>query len=215
MEYSLEKRSKVLEEVLAMKVESAVLNEISLCEDDEIEIQPVPPKVGANASTANPNNNGNNNNNNTFSNLTNDKSLILEYKWGGGGVGGVIHINKSDLDRLAPGELLNDNVILFYCKWFVNEMMEEGKRTNCYIFNTYFYVKFFSSLNNMLISELKEKDFQTGYNAVKKWTKNIDIFEKDFVVLPIHDEIQKHWCLFIIVYPNLLYKLSKQIKYYI
>ena len=192
-----------------MKVESAVLNEISLCEDDEIEVQPQPQKTtGTNSS----NTTSNNNNNNAVSALINDKSLILEYKWGGGGIGGVIHINKSDLDRLAPGELLNDNVIVFYCKWFVNEMLEEVRRTNCYIFNTYFYVKFFSSLNNMLISELKEKDFQTGYNAVKKWTKNIDIFEKDFVVLPIHDEIQKHWCLFIIVYPNLLYKLSKKIK---
>ena len=36
---------------------------------------------------------------------------------------------------------------------------------------------------------------------VKKWTKNINIFEKDFVFIPINDS--SHWYLIVICFPNL------------
>jgi hypothetical protein len=39
---------------------------------------------------------------------------------------------------------------------------------------------------------------------VKRWTKNVDIFEKDFLIIPINEA--NHWSLVIIVRPGLLMK---------
>lgn len=36
---------------------------------------------------------------------------------------------------------------------------------------------------------------------VKKWTKNVNIFEKDFVIIPINENM--HWFLAIICFPGL------------
>lgn len=37
-----------------------------------------------------------------------------------------------------------------------------------------------------------------GYEKVAKWTKNVDIFDKDKIIFPIHFENKKHWTLGII-----------------
>ena len=41
------------------------------------------------------------------------------------------------------------------------------------------------------------------HKNVKRWTKNIDIFKKDFVIIPINVK-DIHWYLAIICYPGLL-----------
>lgn len=44
-------------------------------------------------------------------------------------------------------------------------------------FNTFFYPKLRSS----------------GYSAVRRWTKKMDIFSKDILLVPVH--LGVHWCL--------------------
>jgi Ulp1 family protease len=39
------------------------------------------------------------------------------------------------------------------------------------------------------------------HNRVKSWTKNINIFDKDFVIIPINEYC--HWFLAIICFPGL------------
>ena len=39
------------------------------------------------------------------------------------------------------------------------------------------------------------------HSNVKKWTKNVNIFDKDFIVVPIND--CDHWFVVIICYPGL------------
>lgn len=39
------------------------------------------------------------------------------------------------------------------------------------------------------------------HSQVKKWTRNVDIFEKDFVFVPINEA--SHWYLAVICYPGL------------
>ena len=36
----------------------------------------------------------------------------------------------------------------------------------------------------------------TGHKGVKRWTKNIDIFSMDLILVPVH--LEKHWCMAII-----------------
>lgn len=42
------------------------------------------------------------------------------------------------------------------------------------------------------------------YQKVCKWTKNVDVFAQDFLLIPIHDAA--HWSLAIICHPGVLLK---------
>lgn len=42
---------------------------------------------------------------------------------------------------------------------------------------------------------------QKRHQRVQSWTKNVNLFEKDFIIIPINE--QSHWFLAIICFPNL------------
>lgn len=72
-----------------------------------------------------------------------------------------------------------------------------------YIYNTYLIEKLRSSTKKGEFGGIGEgNDFEKIYNSVKKWTKDVDIFEKDFLLFPAHDKNQKHWSLFVVCYPQ-------------
>ena len=41
---------------------------------------------------------------------------------------------------------------------------------------------------------------QMRYDRVKRWTKNVNIFEKDFVIVPINQH--SHWFVAVICFPG-------------
>ena len=53
----------------------------------------------------------------------------------------------------------------------------EGDFDTVYAFSTRFYPKLLKS----------------GYKSVKRWTKNVDIFEYGIIFVPVH--LGSHWCL--------------------
>ena len=62
----------------------------------------------------------------------------------------------------------------------MNLLMERGEQENkpkVYAFNTFFYPKITSG----------------GQAAVKRWTRRIDVFAKDYILIPVH--LGMHWCL--------------------
>lgn len=136
-------KNMYLENMLKLNVENCVLNEVSLCEETTIS-EKEPATIIRNER-------------NTLyiykSNIPNEKQVCIE-------------ITKSDLDRVTDN-LLNDTIILFYLKFIQNELIDESKRNKTYIFNTYFYQKFFMSLNNMIVNQLSDKDYEKGYSAIK------------------------------------------------
>lgn len=139
------KNNMYLENMLKLNVESTVLNEVSLCEES----------VVADKET-------------TVANPKQDKNVIYVYKSNYPNEKQVcIEITKSDLDKV-PDNLLNDNIILFYLKLIHNEMIDPDKHNKTYIFNTYFYQKFFMNLNNLVVTQLSDKDYEKGFNAIKK-----------------------------------------------
>ena len=40
----------------------------------------------------------------------------------------------------------------------------------------------------------------SGYESVRRWTKNVDIFAKDFIFVPINEHL--HWSLMVIYRPG-------------
>lgn len=67
-------------------------------------------------------------------------------------------------------------VINFYMNLLV-ERSKESRLPSVNAFNTFFYPKLLKS----------------GYAAVRRWTKKMDIFSKDILLVPVH--LGVHWCL--------------------
>uniref|UniRef100_A0A8C1ZFT8 Si:dkey-21c19.3 n=1 Tax=Cyprinus carpio TaxID=7962 RepID=A0A8C1ZFT8_CYPCA len=88
-------------------------------------------------------------------------------------------ITRKDLQTLSHLNWLNDEVINFY----MNLLVERSKQPNlpsAYTFNTFFFPKLRSS----------------GYSAVRRWTKKVDIFSVDIILVPVH--LGVHWCLSVV-----------------
>jgi len=102
-----------------------------------------------------------------------------------------VTVDHQDLERLDEGEFLNDNIISFALRQ-IEESMAPAPKQDVLFFNSFFY----TALSN----KAGKKAF--NYDAVKRWTKNIDVFTKPYIVVPIN--IDLHWFLAIICnLPNL------------
>lgn len=88
-------------------------------------------------------------------------------------------ITRKDLQTLSHLNWLNDEVINFY----MNLLVERSKRPDlpsAYTFNTFFFPKLRSA----------------GFSAVRRWTKKVDIFSHDILLVPVH--LGVHWCLSVV-----------------
>ena len=98
-------------------------------------------------------------------------------------------VEWKDLERLDDGEFLNDNLIGFYLRYLETRLEEEdpalAKRV--YWFNTFFFAS---------LTQTARGKGRINYDAVKKWTRNVDIFNFDYVVVPINESA--HWYIAII-----------------
>ena len=97
-------------------------------------------------------------------------------------------VEFSDLPRLDEGQFLNDNLVEFYLRYLSEQLQTErpdiAKRV--YWFNTYFYTSLTQS----------SKSRKINYDGVKKWTRNVDIFTHDYIIVPINESA--HWYVAII-----------------
>ncbi|XP_029011363.1 sentrin-specific protease 1 [Betta splendens] len=90
-----------------------------------------------------------------------------------------LSLTRKDLQTLSNLNWLNDEVINFYMNLLV-ERSKDPSLPSVNTFNTFFYPKLRSS----------------GYSAVRRWTKKMDIFSKDILLIPVH--LGVHWCLSVI-----------------
>ena len=104
-------------------------------------------------------------------------------------------VEFSDLPKLDEDQCLNDNLIEFYLRYLIHNLDADQPEIakSVYFFNTYFF------------SSLKGASAKINYNGVKKWTRNVDLFTHDFIVVPINENF--HWYVAIICnLPNLTRK---------
>ncbi|CAI7651914.1 unnamed protein product [Penicillium glandicola] len=98
-------------------------------------------------------------------------------------------VTLGDRERLFRDDFLNDNLIALYMR-FLQDHLE---RTNpdaakrIYFFNTYL----FATLTNTPRGERG-----INYGGVEKWTRNVDLFSYDYIVVPINESA--HWYVAII-----------------
>ncbi|KAI6178160.1 hypothetical protein M3Y98_00470800 [Aphelenchoides besseyi] len=82
----------------------------------------------------------------------------------------AVKITRKDLRTLAGLNWLNDEIINFYLNLIT------------YAFNTFF------------LSTLQQR----GYAGVKRWTRKVDVFSYDVLLVPVH--LGNHWCLAVSVF---------------
>lgn len=104
---------------------------------------------------------------------------------------GRISINRVDYKCLGHGEYLNDVIVDFYLQYVHRECMTPEQREKTHIFGTYFYT--------LLSTPVSQRS--KPYNRVKRWTNNVDIFEKEYIIIPIVEN--SHWFLAVICFPGL------------
>ncbi|CAN9516106.1 unnamed protein product [Ophioblennius macclurei] len=90
-----------------------------------------------------------------------------------------LSLTRKDLQTLSNLNWLNDEVINFYMNLLVERSKGAGL-PSVNTFNTFFYPKLRSS----------------GYSAVRRWTKKMDVFAKDILLVPVH--LGVHWCLAVV-----------------
>jgi hypothetical protein len=99
-------------------------------------------------------------------------------------------VEAQDLDRLADSEFLNDNLIGFYIRFLEHHLERTSPHDlakRVYFFNSYF----FASLTN------KPRGVKgINYASVEKWTRAVDLFQFDYIVVPINESA--HWYVAII-----------------
>jgi sentrin-specific protease 7 len=89
-----------------------------------------------------------------------------------------------DLSRLDEEEFMNDSLIDFYMIYlFKRSGIPHDK---VFFFNTYFFTRLTQKTGRGSIN----------YEAVERWTSKVEIFDYDYVVVPINEDT--HWYLAII-----------------
>ncbi|KIH51212.1 hypothetical protein ANCDUO_18704 [Ancylostoma duodenale] len=88
-----------------------------------------------------------------------------------------IKLTRKDLSTLSGLDWLNDEVINFYLQLVCQRSTEAKDLPKAYAFNTFFYANISTK----------------GYASVKRWTRKVDIFAHDVLLVPVH--LSVHWCM--------------------
>ncbi|XP_012261070.2 uncharacterized protein LOC105688968 isoform X2 [Athalia rosae] len=118
---------------------------------------------------------------------------------------GGIAINTEDYACLGEDQFLNDVIIDFYLKYLTLEVLSEEDQNRTHVFSSYFYKRLTSPHAPAADTATPLSPAAKRHARVQKWTKNVNIFEKDFIVIPINEHA--HWFLAIICFPGFVGKV--------
>ncbi|XP_032071178.1 sentrin-specific protease 6 isoform X2 [Thamnophis elegans] len=114
---------------------------------------------------------------------------------------GGISVTNEDLQCLIEGEFLNDVIIDFYLKYLVLERLKKEDADRIHVFSSFFYKRLNQRERRNLQETSKLTIQQKRHGRVKTWTRHVDIFEKDFIFVPLNEAA--HWFLAVICFPGL------------
>ncbi|XP_028013384.1 sentrin-specific protease 6 isoform X3 [Eptesicus fuscus] len=114
---------------------------------------------------------------------------------------GGISVTNEDLHCLSEGEFLNDVIIDFYLKYLVLEKLKREDADRIHIFSSFFYKRLNQRERRNLHETTNLSIQQKRHGRVKTWTRHVDIFEKDFIFVPLNEAA--HWFLAVVCFPGL------------
>ncbi|XP_023988726.1 sentrin-specific protease 6 isoform X2 [Physeter macrocephalus] len=114
---------------------------------------------------------------------------------------GGISVTNEDLHCLSEGEFLNDVIIDFYLKYLVLEKLKKEEADRIHVFSSFFYKRLNQRERRNLQETTNLSIQQKRHGRVKTWTRHVDIFEKDFIFVPLNEAA--HWFLAVVCFPGL------------
>jgi Ulp1 family protease len=105
----------------------------------------------------------------------------------------AVTVSCGDLKRIHDGAWFNDNLIDIKVKHYFNSL-DHDIRLRIHAFSCLFYPK--------LDEEDCRGDAEDAHKLVHRWTKDVDLFEKDFLLIPI--SLNLHWSLVVVMNPKFL-----------
>jgi len=137
---------------------------------------------------------------------------------------GTVSVTTEDYLCLEDEQFLNDVIIDFYMRYLqfgkdssahkqftpphFTTPLTEVDRDRVHIFSTYFYKRLTTRPKQVKNKPHPIEDnpnlsaAEKRYERVKKWTKKVNLFEKDFIVVPINEHA--HWFVCVICFPGQL-----------
>ena len=110
-----------------------------------------------------------------------------------------IKILVSDFNRLEPSVYLNDTLILFFLKFLQNYVLTPSEVSQLHIFNSFFMqmiTQYSDKPHDEGSGSSRRKMYDIQFQKMKRWTRSIDLFEKQYIFVPICEN--EHWSLAII-----------------
>jgi len=95
-----------------------------------------------------------------------------------------------------PNNMVNDNIVDFGIGRILRDLSPEIK-DKFHIYNVFFLTKLME-----IRPESQTFDIVDNYQMVKKWTSSVDIFSKEFLVIPNFES--KHFSLLLVIRPGLV-----------
>ncbi|KAL2342056.1 hypothetical protein Fmac_009996 [Flemingia macrophylla] len=118
----------------------------------------------------------------------------------------AVSISKRDIELLQPQTFVNDTIIDFYIKYLKNKLRTD-EQDRFHFFNSFFFCKL-ADLDKDLSSAC---DGRAAFQRVRKWTRKVNLFEKDYILIPINYSF--HWSLIVICHPGeMAFFKDKEIK---
>ncbi|CAN9498291.1 unnamed protein product [Ophioblennius macclurei] len=114
---------------------------------------------------------------------------------------GRITVTREDLVCLNDGEFLNDVIIDFYLKYLLLEGVGGEVAERSHVFSTFLYKQLSRGRGASEDDASSVSDRRVRHQRVKTWTRNVDIFTKDFLFVPVNQAA--HWFLVVICFPGL------------
>ncbi|NWS30405.1 SENP7 protease, partial [Polioptila caerulea] len=111
---------------------------------------------------------------------------------------GGLGVTREDLECLEYGEFLNDVIIDFYLKYLLLEKAPKHVADRTHIFSSFFY-KCLTRTERSSEGDVKVSAAQRRHRRVKTWTRHINIFNKDYIFVPVNEE--SHWYVAVICFP--------------
>jgi len=123
---------------------------------------------------------------------------------------GNISVTNEDYMCLRASQFLNDVMIDFFLKYLQysnNGTVDQDLMAKTHIFTTFFFKRLTTkppvlkgTKGNTIEDNPYVSDSEKMYERVRKWTKRVDLFDKDYIVVPINEKA--HWYVCIICFPS-------------
>lgn len=102
-----------------------------------------------------------------------------------------ITFTRHDYKQLQARHFFNDTIIHLFLQYHLDNTVDSRIKQRTHVFSSFLFAKI-KSIHS------RKSECPPSYSFTKRWLKDVCIFEKDFLIMPVCD--RDHWILLIVCY---------------